>query len=183
MATIEEQKDRKDLQADTAAADARGQVSTKKTLIVFSGELDKLLAAFIIANGAAAMGDDVTMFFTFWGLNALRRPEKTGTSGKSRLQQAFGAMMPRGTRRLQLSHLNFGGAGPALMKRVMREQHVMSLDELIAAAREQGVKMIACSMSMELMGLKHDDLIDGVEFAGVASYLAEADEANVNLFV
>lgn len=155
----------------------------KKTLIVFSGELDKVLAAFVIANGAAAMGDDVTMFFTFWGLNSLRRPQKVKTSGKSPLQGIFGRMLPRGPGKLTLSHMNFAGAGPVLMKRVMRQQNVSSVEELIATGREQGIKMIACTMSMDVMGLKPEELIDGLEFAGVATYLGEADEANVNLFI
>ena len=157
--------------------------TTKKTIIVFSGDFDRVMAALIIANGAAAMGDDVTMFFTFWGLNALRRPARIPTQGKSPLQRAFGMMMPRGPGKLGLSQLNFAGAGPRLMKRVMRQQNVSSLEELIDMAREQGVKMVACTMSMDVMGLKPEELIDGLEFAGVATYLGEADEANVNLFI
>ena len=157
--------------------------TTKKTLIVFSGEMDKILAAFVIANGAAAMGDDVTMFFTFWGLNALRRPEKTKVSGKSPIQSMFGRMMPRGPGKLNLSHFNFAGAGPVMMKRVMRQQNVSSIEELMVTAREQGIKMIACTMSMDVMGIKREELLDGLEYAGVATYLAEADEANVNLFI
>lgn len=156
---------------------------TRKTIILFSGDFDKVMAAFIIANGAAAMDDDVTMFFTFWGLNALRRPEKVATSGKNFLQKAFAMMMPRGPGRLKLSQMNFAGAGPKLMQRMMREQKVMSLEDLIASAREQGVKMIACAMSMDIMGLKAEELIDGLEYAGVASYLGDADESNVNLFI
>ena len=92
-------------------------------------------------------------------------------------------MMPRGPERLALSHMNFAGAGPKLMKRAMRDQNVMSLPELIATAREQGVKIIACTMSMDVMGLTKEDLIDGIEYAGVATYLGEADESNVNLFI
>ena len=159
------------------------EVKTRKTIIVFSGDFDKVMAAFIIANGAAAMDDEVTMFFTFWGLNALRRTEKVTTSGKSPLQKAFSMMMPRGPQRLRLSHMNFAGAGPKLMQRMMRQEKVMPLDDLIASAREQGVKMIACAMSMDIMGLKPEELIDGLEYAGVASYLGDADEANVNLFI
>ncbi|MEW6032141.1 MAG: DsrE/DsrF/DrsH-like family protein [Bacillota bacterium] len=154
----------------------------KKTIIVFSGDLDKAMAAFVIANGAAAMGDEVTMFFTFWGLNILRRPEKVPTK-KSFLQGMFGLMMPRGPGRLGLSKMNFGGLGARMMKLVMRQQNVSSLDDLFASAREQGVKMVACTMSMDVMGLGRDELVDGLEYAGVASYLAEADEANVNLFI
>ena len=154
----------------------------KKTIIVFSGDLDKAMAAFIIANGAAAMGDDVTMFFTFWGLNILRRPEKVPAK-KSFLQALFGAMMPRGADRLGLSKMNFGGMGASMMKMVMKKMNVSPLPELIATAREQGVKMVACTMSMDVMGFSKEELIDGLEFAGVATYLSEADEANVNLFI
>lgn len=157
--------------------------TTKKTMVVFSGELDKLFAAFIIANGAAAMGDDVTMFFTFWGLNALRRSEHTHTNGKTLLQSMFGRMMPRGPGRAKMSHMNFGGVGARLMKTAMKQQHAASLEELIASARELGVKFVACTMTMDVMGLKREELIDGLEYAGVASYLGEADEANVNLFI
>ena len=157
--------------------------TTRKTIILFSGEFDKVMAAFVIANGAAAMDDDVTMFFTFWGLNAIRRPEKVTTSGKTPLQKAFSMMMPRGPQRLALSHMNFAGAGPKLMRLAMRQQKVMPLEDLIASAREQGVKMVACTMSMDVMGLKKEELIDGLEFAGVASYLGDTDEARVNLFI
>lgn len=157
--------------------------TTRKTIILFSGEFDKVVAAFVIANGAAAMDDEVTMFFTFWSINALRRPEKVAIDGKTPLQKAFSLMMPRGPGRLATSHMNFAGAGPKLMKRMMREQKVMSLDDLIASAREQNVKMVVCQMSMDIMGLKAEELIDGLEFAGVASYLSDADDANVNLFI
>ena len=157
--------------------------TTKKTIVVFSGELDKVLAAFVIANAAAAMDDEVTMFFTFWGLEVLRKPKKPHTEGKSTLQKMFGMMMPRGPRKLHLSHMNFAGVGPKLMRKAMRDQHALSLEELIATAQEQGVKMVACTMSMDVMGLKPEELIDGLEFAGAAAYLVEADEANVNLFI
>ena len=156
--------------------------STKKTIIVFSGDLDKALAAFIIANGAAAMGDGVTMFFTFWGLNILRRQDAPSHQ-KGFLQGMFGGMMPRGSTRLGLSKMNFGGMGAGMMRKVMRQEHVASLEELIQIARDQGVKMIACTMSMDVLGFREDELIDGLEFAGVATYLGEADEANVNLFI
>ncbi|HEY8654065.1 MAG TPA: DsrE/DsrF/DrsH-like family protein [Dermatophilaceae bacterium] len=159
------------------------ETKTNKTIILFSGEFDKVVAAFVIANGAAAMDDEVTMFFTFWSINALRRPEKVAISGKTALQKAFSVMMPRGQGRLNTSHMNFAGAGPKLMKRMMREQNVMSLEELIASAREQNIKMVVCQMSMDIMGLKAEELIDGLEFAGVASYLSDADDANVNLFI
>lgn len=154
----------------------------KKTIIVFSGDLDKVMAAFVIANGAAAMGDEVTMFFTFWGLNTLRRAEKVKAK-KSFLQAMFGWMMPRGADRLGISKMNFGGMGASMMKMVMKQQNVSSLPELIQTAREQGIKMIACTMSMDVMGIREEELMDGLEYAGVATYLGEADESNVNLFI
>lgn len=157
--------------------------TSKKTIIVFSGDFDKVTAAFVIANGAAAMDDEVTMFFTFWGLNALRKDAHVPTSGKSTVQKMFGAMMPRGPKKLGLSQMNFAGVGPKLMAKAMRDENVMPLTELIATAREQGVKFIACTMSMDVMGLHKEELLDGIEYAGVASYLGEADEANVNLFI
>jgi peroxiredoxin family protein len=156
--------------------------TSKKTIIVFSGDLDRAIAAFIIANGAAAMGDEVTMFFTFWGLSLLRKPQAPKHK-KGFLQGMFGAMMPRGSEQLGLSKMNFAGMGPKMMRRVMRQQNVMSLEELIASANEQGVKMIACKMSMDFLGFREDELIDGLDFVGVATYLSEADEANVNLFI
>ena len=163
--------------------------TTKKTIILFSGDFDRVMAAFIIANGAAAMGDDVTIFFTFWGLNVLRKPEKVAAmpaadgNGKSFLQKAFGGMMPKGRKRMGLSKMNFAGAGAPLMRKVMRDNHAMSLEELVDTAREQGIKFVACTLSMDILGFKEDELMDGIEFAGVAAYLGEADEANVNLFI
>ncbi|MHB1041593.1 MAG: DsrE/DsrF/DrsH-like family protein [Eubacteriales bacterium] len=154
----------------------------KKTIIVFSGDLDKVMAAFIIANGAAAMGDDVTMFFTFWGLNVLRKPEKVEAK-KGFLQAMFGWMMPRGAGRLGLSKMNFGGMGATMMKMVMKQKNVATIEELIETGREQGIKMVACTMSMDVMGFSEEELIDGLEYAGVATYLGEADESNVNLFI
>jgi peroxiredoxin family protein len=158
--------------------------TTKKTIILFSGDFDRVMAAFIIANGAAAMGDDVTMFFTFWGLNILRKPEKVATKGKkSALQAMFGKMMPKGIGHLGLSTMNFAGMGAPMMKKVMKKANAMSLEALFDSAREQGVKFIACTLSMDILGLEKEELIDGLEFAGVAAYLGEADEANVNLFI
>ena len=157
--------------------------TSKKTLIVFSGDFDRAMAALIIANGAAAMGDDVTMFFTFWGLNIIRKPEKVKVGGKSFLQSMFGKMMPRGVNKLGLSKMNFAGMGVPMMNKVMKAAGAMSLQELLDAAQEQGVKLIACTMTMDMLGFKKEELLDGVEFAGVAAYLSEADEANVNLFV
>jgi len=156
--------------------------ANKKTIIVFSGDLDKAMASFIIANGAAAMGNEVAMFFTFWGLNILRKPEKVKTR-KSFLEALFGWMMPRGAGKLGLSKMNFGGMGAFMMKTIMKQKKVNTIQELMESARALGVKMIACTMSMDVMGFKEEELIDGLEFAGVATYLGEADEANVNLFI
>ena len=158
--------------------------TTKKTIILFSGDFDKVMAAFIIANGAAAMGDDVTIFATFWGLNIFRKTEKVQSAAKkSTLQSMFGRMMPKGTGKLGLSKMNFAGLGAPMMKKVMKGAGAMSLEDLVDSAREQGVKFIACTLSMDILGFKEEEMIDGLEYAGVASYLGEADEANVNLFI
>jgi len=153
-----------------------------KTIIVFSGDLDKVLASFIIANGAAAMGRPVTMFFTFWGLNVLRRPEKQKVR-KSMVEAMFGGMMPRGAGRLKLSKMNMGGMGTAMMRRVMKDKNIDSLEDLIKKAMKAGVKIVACTMSMDVMGIKEEELIDGVELGGVGAYLGDAEESNVNLFI
>jgi peroxiredoxin family protein len=156
----------------------------KKTIILFSGDFDKVMAALIIANGAAAMGDEVTIFCTFWGLNILRKTEKVETKDKkSTLQSMFGKMMPKGTKKLGLSKMNFAGAGSPMMRKATKDAGGMSLEELFDSAVEQGVKFIACTLSMDILGFKEEELIDGIEFAGVAAYLGEADEANVNLFI
>jgi peroxiredoxin family protein len=151
-------------------------------MIMFSGDLDKAMAGLIIANGAAAMGDEVTMFYTFWGLNILRKAQKIKVR-KSFMEKMFGWMMPRGAEKLSLSKMNMGGMGTAMMKDIMRKKKVSSLPELISSAQDMGVKFIACTMSMDVMGIKPEEIIEGVEYAGVASYLGEADEANVNLFI
>lgn len=153
-----------------------------KTLIVFSGDLDKVLASFIIANGAAAMGRPVTMFFTFWGLNALRKAEKQPVK-KTFMESMFGTMLPRGSKKLKLSNMNMGGMGTKMMKKIMKDKNVDSLEDLMKHAMNQGVKLVACTMSMDVMGIKEEELIDGVELAGVGAYLGDAEESNVNLFI
>ena len=154
----------------------------KKTIIVFSGDLDRAMAAFIIARGAAAMGNEVTLFFTFWGLNLLRKSAQVPVK-KNFLSRMFGAMMPRGAAKANLSQLHMAGMGTAMMKHVMKTKHVPSLAEMIEEAQQLGVTFIACTMSMDVMGIQQEELIDGLEYAGVASYLGAADEANVNLFI
>jgi NADPH-dependent 2,4-dienoyl-CoA reductase/sulfur reductase-like enzyme/peroxiredoxin family protein/rhodanese-related sulfurtransferase/TusA-related sulfurtransferase len=171
--------------ADASLIAGRGKGSCepkKKSMVVFSGDLDKALASFIIANGAAAMGSDVTMFFTFWGLNVLRKPERVKVR-KGLVERMFGWMMPRGADRLQLSKMNMAGLGAQMIKGIMRRKHVPSLPDLIAKARDAGVRLVACSMSMDLMGIKREELIEGVEEAGVASYLDTAEAGTVNLFI
>lgn len=153
-----------------------------KTIIVFSGDLDKVLASFIIANGAAAMGRPVTMFFTFWGLTALRKAEKQSVK-KTAIETLFSKMLPRGSKKLKLSKMNMGGMGTAMMKKIMNEKSVDSLEVLIQKAMKSGVKVVACTMSMDVMGIKEVELIDGVELGGVGTYLGEAEESNVNLFI
>ncbi len=153
-----------------------------KTIIVFSGDLDKVLASFIIANGAAAMGRPVTMFFTFWGLNVLRKGNKVKVP-KTFIESMFGGMMPRGVGKLKLSKMNMLGMGTSMMKGIMKKKNVDSLEELIKKAMDNGVKMIACTMSMDVMGIKKEELIDGIDYAGVGTYLGDAEESNVNLFI
>lgn len=169
-------------QADNNGKKPIAELPNGKTIIVFSGDLDKVLASFIIANGAASMGRQVTMFFTFWGLNVLRKQEKQHIK-KSFMEKMFGFMMPRGVDKLKISKLNMGGMGTAMMKKIMREKNVNSLEDLIKNALDNGVKIIACTMSMDIMGITKDELIDGVDFAGVGTYLGDAEESNVNLFI
>ncbi|HBN09333.1 MAG TPA: hypothetical protein DD435_12030 [Cyanobacteria bacterium UBA8530] len=154
----------------------------KKTILLFSGDLDKAFAAFIIANGALAMGDEVTMFFTFWGLNALRKPNPPSVAKKI-VEKMFGWMMPRGADKLTLSKMHMAGMGTAMMKGVMKQKNVQSLPVLIKLAQENGAQLIACSMSMDVMGLHQEELLEGVEIGGVATFLGEADESNATLFI
>ena len=153
-----------------------------KTIIVFDGDMDKVLASFVIANGALAMGRKVTMFFTFWGLTALRRTEKVPVK-KKLIEKMFGFMLPRGAGRLKLSKMNMGGMGTAMMKGIMKDKNIDSLEEMMKKAMDNGVKIIACSMSMDVMGIRPEELIDGVEIGGVGTYLGDAEESDVNLFI
>ena len=152
------------------------------TMIVFSGDLDKTIASFIIATGAAAMGKQVTMFFTFWGLNVLRR-EKAPHVKKKALDRMFGMMMPQGTRQLPLSRMHMGGLGAKLIRHTMKRKNVDSLEQLMQGALGAGVKLMACTMSMDIMGITQEELIEGVDFGGVASYLGAEEDSGVNLFI
>ena len=153
-----------------------------KTIVVFSGDLDKAMAAFIIANGAASMGKKVTLFFTFWGLNILRKPEHVPVE-KGFIDKMFGWMMPRGSANLKLSNMNMFGMGTKMMRMVMKNKNVSSLEELIQAAMAAGIEIVACQMSLDVMGLKPEELLDGVKIGGVGYYLSEAEDSNVNLFI
>ncbi|TBL76377.1 DsrE/DsrF/DrsH-like family protein [Paenibacillus thalictri] len=154
----------------------------KSTIVLFSGEMDKAIAAFIIANGAAAYDHEVTIFFTFWGLNALRKDAPVKVK-KGWLESIFAKMMPRGADKMGLSKMNFGGLGPKMIKHVMKKHNALSLPQLIELAQEQGVKLVACTMTMDLLGLQKEELIDNIEYAGVAAYLGDAADAKVNLFI
>lgn len=157
-------------------------VCKKMTAVVFSNDLDKAIAAFIIANGAATMGNEVTLFFTFWGLNILRKDRAVPVK-KTFIESMFGWMMPRGARKLKLSKMHMAGMGTGMIKSIMKKKNVASLPELIESAKGAGVKLVACTMTMGLMGFKREEMIDGVEEGGVAMYLNKAESGNINLFI
>ena len=144
--------------------------------------MDKALAAFVIANGAASMGKKVTMFFTFWGLNVIKRTEKESVK-KDFIGKLFGLLLPKGASSLRLSKMNMFGLGGKMMRFVMRKRKIDSLESLIEQAKSNGIEFIACKMSMEVMGIKEEELMEGVNFAGVATYLERSEEANMSLFI
>ena len=149
---------------------------------VFSGDLDKAIAAFIMANASAALGRKTSMFFTFWGLNILRRQEKVSVK-KDFISGMFGAMMPRGSGKLKLSQMNMGGMGAKMIRSVMKKKNVDSLEDLIRQAQKSGVELVACAMSMDVMGIQESELIDGVKIGGEAAMLAHAEESDMSLFI
>ena len=153
-----------------------------KTFILFSDDLDKALATFVLANGAAATGEKVTIFFTFWGLNAIKKEWKPAVQ-KDFFGKMFGLMLPSDSRKLKLSKLNMLGIGAKLMRHLMKQKGVDSLESLRQQALDNGVEFIACQMSMDVMGVKREELLDEVSIGGVATYMNRADEANVNLFI
>jgi peroxiredoxin family protein len=154
----------------------------KTTIVLFSGDYDKAMAAYIIANGAAAYDHEVTIFHTFWGLNALRKDENIAVK-KGFMEKMFGEMMPRGADKMGLSKMNFAGFGPKMIKDVMKKHNAMTLPQLIEMAQEQDIKLVACTMTMDLLGLQQEELLNGIQYAGVAAYLADAEEGHVNLFI
>ena len=172
-----------DLQTQLDAL-SKASPEDKLSMIVFSGDLDKALAAFIIATGATAMGMDVVMFFTFWGTPVLRdKTKKVG--GKNFMGKMFGSMLPTGTGDVKLSKMNMGGMGTAMMKSLMKKKNVASLEDLIPLADELGVRIFVCEMSMDLMGFKREEMIQysNMDFCGVAKFLEEASNSKVQLFL
>ncbi|MTH51898.1 hypothetical protein GKZ89_00655 [Bacillus mangrovi] len=151
-------------------------------IILFSGDYDKAMAAYIIANGAAAYDHKVTIFHTFWGLNALRKDEPYNVK-KGFLEKMFSKMMPRGADKMGLSKMNFAGMGPKMIKHVIKKHNAMTLPQLVEMAQEQEINLVACTMTMDLLGLQQGELLEDIEYAGVAAYLADAENGNVNLFI
>lgn len=168
--------------AQAAAAATGDPREHEKTLVVFSGDLDKTIASLIIANGSAALGRPVTVFFTFWGLNVLRKPEKVHVK-KDFIGKMFGFMMPRGTKQLGLSRMNMGGAGAKMIRAVMKKNGIESVEQLLQDAVDHGVRLVACQMSMDIMGIKQEELIDGVELGGVATMLGSAEKSDLTYFI
>ncbi len=175
VATVEKIAPRED-------AAAVRQAAKDATMVIFSDSMDRALASFVIANGAASAGKQVTMFFTFWGLSILKKDRRPG-SEKDLMSRIFGAMLPGSSRKLGLSKMNFGGMGSKMMRFQMKQKHVDSLEDMIGAARASGIRLVACQMSMDVMGISKDELIDGIEIGGVATYLEATGTAGLNLFI
>lgn len=155
----------------------------KATLVVFSGDLDRAIAAFIIATGAAVAGLETTMFFTFWGLSVLKKKNATGGSKKDLMQKMFTMMTPGSSESLGVSKLNYFGMGSVMLRQMMKKQEVSSLEDLMEMARDMGVRFIGCTMSMDVMGIAREDLMDDIELGGVAAFMGEAARARVSLFI
>jgi len=150
-------------------------------LIVFSGDLDRVLAAFVIATGAAALGQEVSMFFTFWGLGVLKK--ESNLAGKGLFEKMMSIMSPSNSTQLPVSKMNYFGVGAKMLRQMMKDNNVSSLEEMIDMAREMGVKMLACEMSKDVMGIRDEELMDGFEPAGVAAFLGESLRSRTNLFI
>lgn len=169
-------------QLQTQVEALRSQMPDNRlSMVVFSGDLDKVLAAFVIASGAAASGMEVSMFFTFWGLTALR--QKRQSTGKTLFQKLMGWMTPVGLRGLGVSKMNFGGVGAKMLRAMMKQQGVPQPEEMAQMARDLGVRIVACQMSMEVMGIHKEELIDGIEVGGVATFLGDAVRSKATLFI
>jgi peroxiredoxin family protein len=157
-------------------------VDDRATLVVFSCDLDRALAAFVIATGAAAAGLQTSMFFTFWGLAILKRKGRAGR-GRNLTERLLALMTPGSSESLGLSRCSFGGLGARMLRRVMKDKTIASLEELMQVARELDVRMIACTMSMDAMGVGREELVDGLDYGGVATYMADAARSRVTLFI
>ena len=181
MEKIEEQFEK--LKTQLKVVDKK-TTENKISLIVFSGDLDKVLASFVIATGAVAMGMEVVMFFTFWGTPVLRDKQKNAGK-KDLISKMFGTLLPKGTGEVKLSKMNIGGMGTAMMKSLMKKKNVASLDQMLEMAEELGVRIYVCEMSMDLMGFKREEMIDykHLGFAGVATFLEEAQNSKIQLFI
>jgi peroxiredoxin family protein len=177
LARIEELEQRLASLEDAPAQSIEDRLS----MVVFSGDMDKAIASFIIATGAAAMGMQVSLFFTFWGLNVVKKQKVF--RDKNSVQKAFSAVMPAGPDQLNLSQMNLFGAGARVMRKIMADNDVMSLNEFVELAQEFGVRMVACDMSQELLGIHDEELIDGMEHGGVATFLGDAAASKVTLFI
>lgn len=167
-----------------SASDGYQMKETKDgaTMVVFSGDMDKALASFIIASGARGMGKDVTMFFTFWGLNVIKNPH-AAKKNKKGLDKIFSMMMPKSASKLPISKMNMFGMGSKMIQHVMKKKKVDALSEMITKADQLGVKMVACTMSMDIMVVDKDELLPNVELGGVGTYLGDAENGNLNLFI
>jgi peroxiredoxin family protein len=174
---IEQLEQRVETLAEAPAQD----VEDRLAMVVFSGDLDKAIASFIIATGAAAMGLEVSMFFTFWGLSVIKK--QTKFAGKNMLEQGFAAVLPGGSKNLPLSQMSFFGAGSKIIRKLMNDHDVASLEELIEMAQEFDVRFVACEMSKELLGVHDDELIDGIDIGGVATFMGDAARAKASLFI
>ncbi|KKM19723.1 hypothetical protein LCGC14_1652760 [marine sediment metagenome] len=168
-----------ELQERIETLEAKGK---NLTIALLSGDFDKAMGAFIIANGALAMGKEVSIFATFWGLDTIKKPSFS-TAGRGFLEKMVLWMRPKGPNKLPTSKMNFGGIGPKLFNFMMKQKNVESLGSLIELSQEFGIKIIACQMSMDLMGIKKEDLIDGVEVGGVAAFLSDSYKSNTTLFI
>jgi peroxiredoxin family protein len=182
LATFESRLSNLEAKVDTEVAAIKEQLpEDKASIIVFSGDLDKTLAAFIIATGAATMGLSVSMFFTFWGLSAIKKQRLT--DGKSLPERMMALMTPASSLEMAPSKMAFFGAGSVMLRQMMKDKEVASLEELIELARELGVSIVACEMSMDVMGIRPDELMPDVQLGGVATFLADATKSRVSLFI
>ena len=179
--SIHERLDRLEQQVATLEASPAQDIEDRLAMVVFSGDLDKSIAAFIIATGAAAMGFEVSMFFTFWGINIIKKYRKY--EGKNILEKGFTAMMPVNSNALPLTQMNYFGIGAKLIRKVMKDNGVSSLEELITVAKELDVRLVACDMSQELLGISDNELMDGLHHGDVATFLADASRAKATIFI